>query len=922
MRNSLLILTLACVCLSVTSQDMRVKIPNLTSFNTDKKVVNDLLEKKSSPDAKKHPEYGVLPYNTQCASCMELIDKRAIDSRLYIDVKDPGHTYSQKSFFPIHYQKSENDIWRTIDLRLRPDANNPGIYRADDQPVPTKCDLNKKTTSLTEEGFEFEFNKDLTMYFIDENVASTKPEKGNYSNYTIGEEGMRVTNIWPGMDMLQLFKVGAVESNFVISAPLNLPISKGWMVIEDHFTLPAGYTFVESANGEKKENGGFSGDYILKNAHGDSLVIYDKPIYIDTRAWGQHGIYKLLQTGNDYTLQMLIPVSWLNSEDNLYPIYIDPLVEGYTKIGNFRSTNQVSANLAYTSMALGSCDYQMSVTVPGRSELTNAYVDLEYELTYDNTCGNPHELAPYCTFSQVTMEVVCDSCQSTTGLLSCHPASPPYTGTCTTDSVLVPGAHALLINSFNPTFLSCYPPQCADYNIPFTLKNRDSICLDVCGYLCARGNMWQMTVEAQQIQATMQFDGQLIGGEVQICAGQPATFSATAIDGVPPYHFLWSTDGGTTYDTVYDNNTFTTFPQNGEFVSCVGVDTCGQSAQAGQIQVVIIPTPPAEAGPDQYVCASGGTVTIGGNPTTSPGDTISWTAQDAMSLSWLSNDTIPNPTVTIPPGLVDSFYYIVRSANTSCFRTDTVFVHSLANPVATIDTSGSTVICANQNVTISVTDTFSSYLWNTGATTQSIQANQAGRYTAVVTDDHGCKDTTNTITVTGVSVPTVHVYPDTTILFGDSVMVYSDVNLNAAAIDSYTWYPSANISCLICPNPYASPTNIQQYGLIVYQGGCVISDSVIINVILPNNFFIPNAFTPNGDGNNDYFYIDAQSGVRVVLFEVYDRLGEKVHEGNIPWDGNFKGKPCPAGVYVYIFKLGLFGDNTAIMRKGSVTLMR
>jgi gliding motility-associated-like protein len=153
-------------------------------------------------------------------------------------------------------------------------------------------------------------------------------------------------------------------------------------------------------------------------------------------------------------------------------------------------------------------------------------------------------------------------------------------------------------------------------------------------------------------------------------------------------------------------------------------------------------------------------------------------------------------------------------------------------------------------------------------------------------------------------------------------MLYTDLNLNSSVVDSFMWSPNANISCIYCANPYASPTNDQYYSVVVHAGGCTVSDSALVRVILPNNFFIPNAFTPNGDGNNDNFYIQSQGGVKVVLFQVFNRIGEKVHEGSYPWDGTYKNKPAPAGVYVYIFKIGLYGDSYALFRKGSVTMIR
>jgi hypothetical protein len=394
----------------------------------------------------------------------------------------------------LHYKKSANDVWRTIDQRLRPVA--PGVYEANNQPVPTKCDLNKKSTSITEHGFEFEFNKNLTMYFFDDATLYTRSEPGNYNTYTVGEEGLTVKNIWPGMDMEQQFTAGQIKTSYVIAAPLQIPVSAGYMVIEDHFTLPDGYSFVESELGHHIENDKYQGDYHLKNSKGETLITYEKPIYIDAKAWGMHGSYKLIRTGNNYTLQTLIPVSWLNKADNTYPIIIDPIVYGASKMGDFTQTGNPSASMGFTTMSLGSCPYQMNVFVPGKSRISNTYVDMEYSLTYDNTCGTPPLPAPFCTFSQVSMEVKSDECTTTTGPLTCNPASPPYTGTCTTDSNLVPGANAMHFAGLLPN--TCLPAQCPDYNLHFTLLNRDSTCGDVCGYLCARGNMWRITVEADQ----------------------------------------------------------------------------------------------------------------------------------------------------------------------------------------------------------------------------------------------------------------------------------------------------------------------------------------------------------------------------------------------------------------------------------------
>jgi len=752
------------------------------------------------------------------------------------------------------------------------------------------------------------------MYFFDDNTLYTQTQPANYGQYSVGEEGLNVKNIWAGIDMEQIFSVGEIKTNYVISAPLQLPITKGWMVIEDHFTLPEGYVFEESKLGDHLEQGKyFRGDYFLKNPAGETIIVYEKPVYLDAKAFGMHGIYKLQRTGNDYVLQTLVPVEWLNKPDNTYPLIIDPNVSGSTKRGDFTASGFPSGSLGFTTTALGSCDYNMSVNIPGKHEITNTYVDVEYTLTYDNACGTPPLPPPFCTFNMVSMEVVSDECNTTTGLLSCNPAQPPFTGTCTTDSNLVPGANALLYTGMLPK--TCIPPQCPDYLLNFTLKNRDSQCGDVCGYLCARGNMWRTTVEACPVQ------GLIIQDKTQVCAGQPITFTAKPNCGVPPYHYEWAYGGGDSIKTIYGTPDFVLYPQNDDIVSCVIVDTCNMRAPTNDLNITVIPAPPADAGSTLPVC-EGGQVQIGGNPTTGPGNTISWSGETPAATGWLNNTITANPLVTIPAGTVDTVFFVVRTDNGSCFRTDTVNVFSVANPVAVIDTNGSTSVCSNQNVNITTVGTYSSYLWNTGAIASSINVNNPGSYFVVVTDANGCRDTSNSIAISSITVPTVNVFPDTIIIYGDSVMLYTDLNLNSSIVDSFMWAPSVNISCTTCPTPVVSPPNDQYYSVVVHASGCTVSDSALIRIILPNNFFIPNAFSPNGDGNNDNFYIQAQTGVRVVLFQVFNRLGEKVHEGSFPWDGTYKGKSAPAGVYVYIFKLGLFGEDSALFRKGSVTLFR
>ena len=70
------------------------------------------------------------------------------------------------------------------------------------------------------------------------------------------------------------------------------------------------------------------------------------------------------------------------------------------------------------------------------------------------------------------------------------------------------------------------------------------------------------------------------------------------------------------------------------------------------------------------------------------------------------------------------------------------------------------------------------------------------------------------------------------------------------------------------------------------------------------------------------FFVYLQEGATLMSFEIFDRWGEKVHDGPYPWDGNYKGKKAPDGVYVYIVNIRLVDNEQDVERKGSVTLMR
>jgi gliding motility-associated-like protein len=113
---------------------------------------------------------------------------------------------------------------------------------------------------------------------------------------------------------------------------------------------------------------------------------------------------------------------------------------------------------------------------------------------------------------------------------------------------------------------------------------------------------------------------------------------------------------------------------------------------------------------------------------------------------------------------------------------------------------------------------------------------------------------------------------------------------------------------------------------VVSDSGCVAYDTVRIRINKKYPIYIPNAFTPNGDGANDFFEVFGNKKTWLEMnIVVFNRWGEKIFESsdmNFQWDGTFKGEYQNPQVYVYEFTLTYINGYTLPKQKGSITLIR
>lgn len=208
----------------------------------------------------------------------------------------------------------------------------------------------------------------------------------------------------------------------------------------------------------------------------------------------------------------------------------------------------------------------------------------------------------------------------------------------------------------------------------------------------------------------------------------------------------------------------------------------------------------------------------------------------------------------------------------------------------------------------------------------------AGDRTVTIFDEKGCRiDTSLTI---GEPAPlTVDLGSDLSVVLGDSVDLNPTIN-GPNPIVSYTWTPNEILSCDGCADPTATPIQDQEVLLVVIdETGCEGRDMIFLNVDKARLVYIPNAFTPNGDGLNDSWQVFTGPGVRGVSgYKIFDRWGNVVYEAGeedydrgqkrtVGWNGEGRTEGMNPAVFAYLVEVE-FIDGRIILYRGDVTLLR
>jgi gliding motility-associated-like protein len=382
-----------------------------------------------------------------------------------------------------------------------------------------------------------------------------------------------------------------------------------------------------------------------------------------------------------------------------------------------------------------------------------------------------------------------------------------------------------------------------------------------------------------------------ISGAPVVCTGKSATLMAS---GATTY--TWASGAITTSITISPTTNLTTYSVTGTDINnCVNTAT---------ITVTLSYPPTLTINPSKICKGQSTTLTVDG------ANTYTWGPTTGLS-STTGASVVANPTVTTT--------YTITGYN-GCVNTITtsIMVDSLPN----ITITGTTLfVCSGKTTTLTASGA-NTYVWSTGsnAATDTISPTVNTTYTVIGTNANNC-------TNTAIKTVTVNPLPDISINQGTSLLTIisgTSITLVASGANTYQWV-SENVSCTTCASITESPNATTQYCVMGMDNNkCTDTSCVTITIEETcGNVFIPDAFSPNGDGSNETFKVYGKC-INALTLQIFDRWGNKIFETTdiaMGWDGTFQGNMMNTGTYIYQAAYTL-SNGEKDKAKGNFILMR
>lgn len=439
--------------------------------------------------------------------------------------------------------------------------------------------------------------------------------------------------------------------------------------------------------------------------------------------------------------------------------------------------------------------------------------------------------------------------------------------------------------------------------------------------------------------------------DVTQCSTQPVVLNA----GNPGCTYDWSTNAVTQSITVNTSATYS-----------VEVTTAQNCTSTFDAVVTFVQPPAVDLGNDTVLCTGQPLLLDAGNA--------------GATFLWSTNAN----TQTIAPTSTGTYW--VDVTNTACTERDSIDVVFQALPT---DNLQDVTACITDAVTLDAGNVGCNYLWSTNAVTQTISPTTANTYSVTVTNAANCSATFSAV-VTFVGYPVVDLGPDTVLCDGQvlvldagnagssfswstgaatQTLAVGASNTYSVAVDNGYCTSNDAIDVHFNPSPVSMATHqfftcldeapyhvsidagnpgsgyvwstgdtnqvtlAGAYGwyfvTVLNEFDCSATDSAVVNEFCPATIYVPNTFTPNGDGTNDLF-LAVGKNIAELSMRIFDRYGNVLWETDTPgqgWDGTVNGTILPNDVYVWRMTYRFLADTDGtlgreISQMGHVTILR
>ena len=394
-----------------------------------------------------------------------------------------------------------------------------------------------------------------------------------------------------------------------------------------------------------------------------------------------------------------------------------------------------------------------------------------------------------------------------------------------------------------------------------------------------------------------------------------------------------------TWTVISGGPTFGSDPNNsGVLITSPGVYELGardpSTGCEGFAQVEVIMTddlPIAEAGEDQELTCTIESITLSGVGSTGNNLTYLWESVDMGT-------TIPNPTQRdITVGNAGEFRLTVTNSSNGCSDSDIVRIFAEDDVLSDFIVEERDISCRDENngslVITQIIGGVAPYAISLNGvdvgSQQTFSSLSEGEYEIEIVDANGC-DVMKTYTITNPEVLGVDLGIDLTINKGDILNLEAIVIGRDTGSVNIVWDTLGVEFGLDMSMVQISPSRSMDVRVtVIDDNGCIARSTIFVRVIRDIHIFVPNIFSPNGDGDNDILSIEAgREVISINSFMIYDRWGNFLFElkdfepgvMRLGWDGTYKGKPVQTGVYVYVVNATL-DDGTVKQVAGDVTVV-